>query len=310
MTTSPSDAAGDDEAWQRVLREQHGVVHRSEVPPDQRRHVQRNVRRGLWRRLSRDVLVAHNGPLTPDQRLWAVIKAAPCHSALSGPTALALGDLHGFPAEAVHVTVPCGTSMPEVHGVATVVHYSRFLDTPDVHPVLRPRRTRPPRSALDTAAWDDSDVRARAVLLASVQQRLLTPQLLAEALPRRGPCLRHALITETIHDAAGGITSVPEREFDTILRRRRLPAPSRQRVVQRDHGRYYLDVDWDDYALAAEIDGMPHMDVRNWDADLDRMNEIAIDQRTILRFTSFAVRYRQSAVGDTLERALTSRGWR
>lgn len=309
MTTLPTDPQNDDDAWQEVRREQHGVVHRSEVPPEQREHVRRRVRRGTWRRLARDVFVGHNGPLTSDQQLWAVIKAAPPGSALSGPTALALADLRGFPAEAVYVTVPCGTSMPEVTGVATVVHYSRFLDAADVHPVRRPRRTRPARSALDAAAWYDSDDRARAVLLASVQQRLLTPQLLAEALPRRGPCLRHALIIETICDAAGGIASVPEREFDAICRQRNLPSPTRQRVVRRDQGRYYLDAEWEGYALAAEIDGMPHMDVLSWDADLDRMNEIAIDGRTILRFTSFSVRHRPAAVGDTLTRALVARGW-
>lgn len=138
----------------------------------------------------------------------------------------------------------------------------------------------------------------------------MTPQLLEQALPRRGPCLRHALITETIRDASGGITSVPEQEFDAIRRQRGLPAPTRQRAIRRSNGRYYLDVDWDAYALAAEIDGMPHMEVLNWDADLDRMNEIAIDRRTLLRFTSFAVRHRRSSVGDILTRALISRGWR
>ena len=55
---------------------------------------------------------------------------------------------------------------------------------------------------------------------------------------------------------------------------------------------------------------MPHLTVLNWDADLDRMIEIAIEHRTLLRFTSYAVRYRKSAVGGMLHRALTSRGWR
>lgn len=310
MTASPSNVSADGDAWHEVLSEQHGVVHRSDIPPELFRHASSRVRRGLWRRLSRDVFVTHNGPLTVDQQLWAVIRAAPRHAALSGPTALALADLRGFPAHAIHVTVPCGTSMPDVAGVNIAVHYSRFLGPADVHPVLRPRRTRAARSALDAAAWEDSDARARAVLLASVQQRLLTSQLLAEALPRRGPCLRHALITETIHDAAGGIASVPEREFERIRQQWNLPNPSRQRVIRRSHGPYYLDVDWEDYALAAEIDGMPHMDILNWDADLDRMNEIAIDQRTVLRFTSFTVRHRPLSVGDTLTRALMARGWR
>ena len=66
--------------------------------------------------------------------------------------------------------------------------------------------------------------------------------------PRRAlqarPMQAHALITESIEDAEGGIASVPGREFEQIRRQFGLPAPDRQAVVRRAGGRYYLDVDW------------------------------------------------------------------
>ncbi len=309
MTALPTEPPHDED-WPRVLELQHGVVHRSDIPFDMRRDVEWKLTRGLWQRMSRDVFVNHNGPLTPEQELWVVVKAAPPGSALAGRTAAKLGGLKGFESDRIYVTVPCGTSMPKLRGLKPVTHYSRFLDSRDVSPMVSPRRTRQPRALLDAASWADTDRQARATILAGVQQRLVRPDDLAGALPRRGPCLRHQLIDETIADAAGGIASVPERDFDEIRRQWGLPTPTRQRVLKRPDGRYYLDVDWEDYKISAEIDGMPHMSVLNWDADLDRMNEIAIDHRTLLRFTSYAVRHRKPAVASTLVRAFTSRGWR
>ncbi|HEX6196426.1 MAG TPA: hypothetical protein VFZ37_10965 [Jiangellaceae bacterium] len=303
--------SSDADQWSRLLDAQDGVFHRRDIPGDMRREFERNLRRGRWSRRARDVFVTHNGPLTRRQQEWVVLNAAPARSALSGLTAAAVSGLRGFePADGlVHVTVPCGTSMPRVAVPTVVVHYSRFLDAEDVHPLHQPRRTRIARSVLDAAAWASTDRAARAVVLASVQQRLATADLLSDALPRRGPCLRHALIAETIADAAGGVASVPEREVGTVMHRFGLPEPSRQRIVKGPSGRYYLDVDWQEFGLAAEVDGMPHMRVRDWEADLDRMNEIVIDHRTLLRFTSYSVRHRPSDVGRTLTRALLSRGW-
>jgi hypothetical protein len=294
-------------AWEQLLLDQHGVVHRSDIPPEVWRLAKRELHARRWQRIKRDVFATHNGPLTVSQQEWAALKSAPHGSALSGLTAAHLGGLSGFPSSAIYVTQPCGTHKLQLSGV--VVHFSRFLDTRDVHPLQIPRRTRPARSLLDAASFTEGDHRARSILLAGVQQGITSVGKLREALPRRGPCLHHALICETLDDTEGGIRSVPEGDFDVIRRRYRLPPPARQRAVQRRNGRYYLDADWEEYALSVEVDGIPHLDIVNWDADLDRANEIAIHGRTLLRFTSFAVRHRPDAVGTVLIRALLSRGW-
>lgn len=298
----------DDIRRAQLLERQFGVLHRRDLTLEDLRIVRREVGRGRWRRINRDVVVVHNGPLTADQATWAALLAAPTGSAISGLTAAELDGLRGFPSAKIHVTIPCGSRAAVPDDV--VVHYSRFLDSDDVHPIHRPRRTRIARSLLDAASWAKSDDLARALMLAGVQQRLVTPSPLAEALPRRAHCLRRNLIAESIDDAAGGIASVPEMRFDRIVTMFRLPTPTRQAVLNRVDGRAYLDADWDDFALSAEVDGIPHMDVLRWDADLDRANEIAIGQRTILRFTSHAVRHKTMRVGSTLTRALQARGWR
>ncbi|MBB5788247.1 hypothetical protein [Jiangella mangrovi] len=307
MTAELVPATCDGGMLTRLLESQAGVLHRSEVPPELIRHVRRELHARRWQRVGRDVFVSHNGALGYGQRLQAAVKASPRGSALAGPTAAELDGLQGFSTSDIFVTQPCGTRHPRLPGV--VVHYSRFLDEADVHPLRTPRRCRPPRSIVDAAAWASRDDRARAIVLAAVQQRLVTPDQLHDALSRRGPCLRHALIAETIDDAAGGIASVPEREFALIVRAFHLPEPARQRILERPDGRYYLDADWAEFGLAVEVDGRGHLDVIAWDSDLDRANDIVIDGRTLLRFTSYAVRHRPDSVGETLMRALIARGW-
>lgn len=296
-----------DEYWARLIREEHGVLHRREIPPEYLRQARRELDARRWRRLGHGVVVTHNGPLDHEQELRAALKASPSGSVLSGLTAAEIDGFAGFPTQRVHITQPCGTRSARLAGVD--VHYSRFLTSEDVHPLRSPRRTRLPRSLLDAATWHEHERVARAIVLAGVQQGLVSPGKLTEALGRRGPCRRHALLVETIADALGGVASLPEAEFAEIVRRYELPAPTRQSVLRRADGRYYLDADWPEFDLAAEVDGRPHMDVEHWDADLDRANEVVIDRRTLLRFTSFAVRRRAPSVGSTLVRALTARGW-
>ena len=257
---------------------------------------------GRWQAPSRDVVVLHNSRLDRSQTIWAQLLAAPPRSCLGGLTALELDGFSGFTDDRVHLVMPQGQRRRRLP--RAVMHWSSHLDHSDVHPIRQPRRTRPARSLLDAAGWSGSDARARVLVLAGVQQRLVTPSQLRDALSRRGPCPRRAVLTETILDAEGGVQSLPEREFGLIVRTFRLPEPTRQRVCRRRDGRYYLDVDWKRYGVAAEIEGRHHFEVLNWDNDLDRHNEITAEGRRLLHFTSFTIRHRQDRVGDILTRAI------
>lgn len=261
-----------------------------------------------WQRPHRGVLVTHNGPLSREQELWAYLLAAPPGSALAGPTAAELEGLRGFESDRIWLAVPQGLRRMSDDRVTSL--WSTKLGPLDVHPLREPRRTTIERSLLDMTSRASGPRAVRAPLLAAVQQRLTVPDRLRAALGRRGPCAHRALIAETLGDAEGGISSLPELEFDRIRRRRGLPPPNRQRVLRHTGRRYYLDADWAGFDLSVEIHGLPHLEVRNWDADLDRHNELSIDGRRLLQFCSYAVRHQPDRVGEQLERGLRRGGWK
>ena len=296
-------------ALEDVLRRQAGVVRPHDVLPWlTTADIRREVADGRWQRPQQGVYVTHNAGLTDEQERWVCVLAGPPGSALAGLTAAELDGLEGFAVPEVHLSVPVGTRRPRRDGL--VVHYSSHLQPVDIHPVKEPHRTRIARSLVDAASWEAVERRSRALILAGVQQRRVRPDDLRDALSRRGPCKHHALLTESIEDAEGGIASVPEREFEQIRRRFGLPAPDRQAVVRRAGGRYYLDVDWEAYGAGTEVHGIQHLQIHNWDADLDRHNELTARGRRILQFSSYSVRHRQEHVGALVTRALRQGGWR
>ncbi len=121
--------------------------------------------------------------------------------------------------------------------------------------------------------------------------------------------VNRAIIVESVRDAEGGIESLPEREFDLLRRQLRLPEPSRQRVMRRRDGRYFLDNEWPDFGVRTEIHGIPHSEIRQWDDDLLRQNDISIDGG-LLVFSSYGIRHLQSRVGGQLLSMFRRRGWR
>lgn len=266
------------------------------------------VRQGVWQNPYRGVYVTHNGHLTADERDAVALLAAAPESALGGLSALRHDGFTGRSLDRPVVVQPIGASKPAYDDV--VLHWSSVLDDRDVHPSRTPRRTRPARSLVDAASWAASDVVAREIVIAGVQQGLVRTSDLREALSRRGTCRRRALIVQSILDAAGGIQSLPERDFDEARRHAGLPQPSRQTRRRGPDGRYYLDVAWEDLDVAVEIHGIPHLAVAQWDDDLRRANELVINGDHLLIFSSFAVRHEQQRVVDQVKRLLWSRGWR
>ncbi len=269
--------------------------------------IRSEVAAGRWGHPHRGVFVAHNSALTVEQERWVCLLCAPAGSALGGLTAAEIDGLTGFEVEQNHLIIPMGSRRPR--RAALIVHHSDRLAEGDIHPDREPRRTRLPRSLVDGASWSRSDRRCRAIILAGVQQRRVRPGDLRDALLRRGPCRHRRLISESIDDAEGGIASVPEHDFELVRRQFGLPEPDRQAPVRRKDGRYYLDAKWRKYRVAAEIHGTQHMQIRAWDADLDRHNELTADGQLVLQFSSYAVRRRKQYVGSTLTRALTNAGW-
>ncbi len=261
--------------------------------------VRHRISTGRWQRPTRGVIVTHSGPLTREQRELVALAASPPGSALAGLTAAARLGLRGFETDDIHVVLPSGARSPAGD---LVVHWSTMLGPQDVMS-RSPRVTTLERSVIDSASWTTSKARARVLVIAAVQQRLTNPRRLRDALSRRGPCRHRSLIQQSILDAEGGIQSLPERDFDEIRVLAGLPKPSRQARVAGEDGRYYLDAWWERFNLAIEIHGIPHLAVQQWSDDLHRANELVIDGRRVLMFSSFTIRHQRDAVIDQLRRA-------
>lgn len=269
-----------------------------------------NIERGRWQRPCRGVVVLHNGPLTARQHLLVALASAPPGAALGGLTALGCDGFDGFEAGRPTIVLPPGGRRPSLQKLEKMeVHWSIELGEQDVHPLRSPRRTRPARSLVDAASWSTNDRYARAIVIAGVQQQLVNTRQIRDSLTRRGPCLRRALIIESVLDAAGGVQSLPERDFDQIRILAHLPRPTRQRAVQGKDGRFYLDASWESLRMSAEIHGIPHLAVQRWNADLFRANEIVIGGERLLIFSSYAIRHEKTTVADQLLRMARALGW-
>ena len=262
---------------------------------------------GRWQRPCRGVLVTHSGSISDAERLWIAVLGAGPQALLGGLTAARLDGLTGFDDRGTHLLLPAcrqvRTSLPGV-----VVHRSRVLGPDDVHPARLPPRTRLARSLLDAAAWSGSGDRARAVLAAGVQQRLVRPDQLEAALDRRPRLRRHALIAVTLADIAGGAQALSELDFARLTRRYGLPAPDRQAIrLDRDGRRRWLDAFWEEAHLAVEVDGLWHMEATAWWADMRRGNELIISGLRVLRFPAFVVRDEPEVVAAQIRDALGPR---
>jgi Protein of unknown function (DUF559) len=304
----PADDA-EDVDW--VLFRQDSVISRRQalrfMSVWSLRH---RVSAGRWSLPHRGVYVAHNATLSSGQRIWVAALAAGNGRAapLAGATALASFGLRGYESSRVHVYVPPRLrprSLPHY----VVVHRSR-LPRPDLSRGFPPR-TMPARSVIDAARWAASDDRARAIVTAAFQQRLVDHAAMMLALSRLGRLGRRTLITSTIHDAAGGSESIAEHDFLVLCRRGRLPEPTRQVVTTDGTGhRRYRDAYFEEFAVHVEIDGGQHTEVREWWADMQRQNAMGINGDRVLRFPAWALRNDPDRVLEQVRAALIAGGWR
>lgn len=132
---------------------------------------------------------------------------------------------------------------------------------------------------------------------------------LRTALSALGPVRRRALLLETLGDVAGGSHSVPELDFVAAVRRAGLPLPRRQAQVRRDDGTWYLDAEWEDFALVVEVDGAQHAELLAREADDVRRNALEVGGRRVLRFSSWQLRHRRDESMALLRQGLVAGGW-
>ncbi|MGD0242715.1 MAG: DUF559 domain-containing protein [Streptosporangiaceae bacterium] len=96
-----------------------------------------------------------------------------------------------------------------------------------------------------------------------------------------------------------------ELDLTRLVRRYRLPEPDRQAPRRDSAGRRrWLDAVWEAAKLIVEVDGIHHLDVAQYWADMDRDNDFTLDDYRVLRFPAVAVRYRGGHVAGQIRGAL------
>jgi hypothetical protein len=194
-------------AFRELAQRQHQVVSRRQLHQVELtwHHVDARIRAGVWQELGPSVFLPHGGPLSEQQKLGAAVLHGGKGAVLSGLTAARADGLEGFETAAFHVVTPHGSNRDDLEHeqLSVKVHESRRLTDADVHPTRNPPRTRLTRSIVDGASLASNDGRCRAIIAASVQQRLVRPCELIVVARARRTLARRALIIETIGDVEG-----------------------------------------------------------------------------------------------------------
>jgi very-short-patch-repair endonuclease len=303
---------------EQLAATQAGVLTRAQVGMHgvTRSQVRAEVDAGRWRVAGRECLAIAPAPADAQLGWWlAVLEASPRidirapRAALGGLTALHAAGLQGIEGDGlVHVCAP-KSSRPLSPAPGVRVHETRRWNDDDVIVAGIPR-IRPEVATVQAALWARTDREAALLLVAPVQQRLTTVDLLGSALDRVLRDRRRRLLRSVFTDIVGGVRSLNELDFAAMCRRRGLPEPDRQVVVSSAVGRSYLDVRWTRWRVVVEIDGLGHLQPDRWIEDSLRHNEIALSGDVVLRIPSLGFRLDPDRHLDAVERALRRAGWR
>lgn len=291
-----------------LARRQSDVVSRRQLYAlgITRWEVTAHVRARRWQTIGDQSVCLHPGPLTDDAWHWAAVFQGGPRAHLDGVSALVASGLQRFAAGRIRVSVPRGARVRRSprFDIRQTRRWSADLLVSDGVP-----RTGPATAAVRAALWARSDKQAALLLTMTAQQRLATPEELAEAalLVRRDR--RRRLVHDVLLDILGGAQSLGEIDVARECRRRGLPEPTRQVLRWDGADRYYLDVCWDDWHVVVEIDGIHHSWAENVVADALRHNVVALNRDVVLRLPVLGLRVQRDAFFAQIEQALVAAGW-
>jgi hypothetical protein len=216
-----------------------------------RHSIGRLLQSGSWRRLARGLFLTV--PLEPswDSLAWGgVLLGGP--RARLGPESSAF--LYQLLPEAPH---PLDVLVPRERRIEAAGPW-RFIRE---RPGARPARSvnEPPRLPVETALLDLADARDAGevveLITIAVQRRLTTVKRLRQCLERRARHPHRALLRDLLCDVAAGAESPIElRYLRDVERPHGLPTGTRQQ--SRSGLPYRADVDYDEFDLIVELDGL------------------------------------------------------
>jgi very-short-patch-repair endonuclease len=287
---------------------QGGVVSRRQLYAAglTRWQVRAQLRARRWQRIADQSVCLHNGPVTELGQWWAAVFQGGPRACLDGASALMAGGLERFSVDRIRVSVPRGAKVRRT--AAHDIRQTRRWDPADLAPAGIPR-SRPEVAAIRGALWAKTDRQATYLLTVTVQQGLASAAALAREALRVRRDKRRSLVHDVVGELLGGARSLGEIDVARELRRRGLPAPTRQSLRRDKRGRYYLDLHWPEWRLVLEIDGIHHTWVENVVGDALRLNSLAISGDTVLRLPLLGLRVCADDFFDQVEQALRTNGW-
>lgn len=268
--------------------------------------VRGHVRAGRWELIGDQSVHLGNGPVCALGEHWAAVFQGGPRACLDGASALWAWGLERFTVDRIRVSVPRGARVRR--NPRFDIRQTRRWSAADVVAVGVPR-TSPPTAAVRGALWARTDREATYLLTTVVQQGLVRPGELGTELLRIRRDKRRSLLHALVNELLDGARSLGELDVTRELRRRGLPAPSRQVLRVDRQNRYYLDLYWPQWHLVVEIDGIHHTWANQVVGDALRQNALALDGDTVLRLPLLGLRLEPDAFFAQIEQGLRSGGW-
>jgi predicted transcriptional regulator of viral defense system len=222
----------------------------------------RRIERNRWQQLYRGVYATFTGPPPRETWLWAAVLRAGNGAVLSHQTAAELHGLVDAPAESIFVTVP---STRRITTPGIVIRMSgRIAEA--TQPNREPPRTTLEETVLDLAQLARSFDDACGWITRACGRRLTTEEKLRAALASRKKMRWRTELDDVLAAAGDGIHSVLEyRYVRDVERAHGLPRSRHQVRVVIDGKTVYRDAYYEEYQVAAELDGrLAHPDDERW----------------------------------------------
>jgi hypothetical protein len=264
------------------------------------------VKSGRWQSPFPRVYVTFSGPLPPETIHVAALLYAGEGAALSHESAGALWRLCPTPPK-VHLVVPYHRQVAEQ--VALELHRSRTLGPEDIHPTLKPMRTRIERTVLDLLAEKQSADAALGLVGDAIRSRATNVDRLRDALRQKPSARWRKVVLQALPDVGAGAHSPLELRDAALRRRHGLPSGTRQAGRLAD-GTEYLDVVIEEFGVHIELDGrLGHDRTRERWRDMRRDNRSEVARMRHLRYGWADVVDRPCEVASQQAEVLRQQGW-
>jgi hypothetical protein len=299
--------------WFLTLDAQSGVADRSQAlrAGYSRRAMAYRLKSAKWRRVQRGVYATFTGPVHREARLWAALRRAGPGAMLSHETAAEVHGLTDKPSAKIHITVSPGRHPARHKPIKGVVIHRSDQSRPARLPEWKLPRTRIEDTVLDLVTTADTFDEAYSWISRALSERLVTADMLREALSTRSRIRWRVWLTEALADAEEGAYFPLERRYARDVERAHgLPQAERQARRTIDGKTHYKDNWYADYRVCVELDGPTYHQNERVQQDKHRDNvNLAVDAAQTYRFGPVDVTERACESAGMVAATLQRRGW-